>query len=84
MPLGLEEQRPAGAKPAQHVVEARRGGDQFGLGGAVEIGAAKARRALEAAILVEDDARRDQAGPRQIVGQQCRPLPVFGEVQHER
>ena len=65
--LGLEEQGPAGAEALQDVVEPRADRDELGLGGAVEVGAAVAQRALERAVLVEDDAGSDQAGPRQVV-----------------
>ncbi|KAG0774644.1 hypothetical protein G6F22_013900 [Rhizopus arrhizus] len=80
--LGLDEQRPARAHPAQRVVQAGRRGDQLALRGAVEVRPAKPRRALETAVLVQDDARRDQPGPGQPVGQQRGPLAVFGKVQH--
>ena len=80
--LGFDEQRPARTQAAQRVVQARRCGDQLALRRAVEVGATKARRALEAAVLVQDDARCHQSGPGQPVGEQGRSLAVFGEVQH--
>ena len=82
MAFSFEEQRPVRAETAQHIVDPRAGGDQFGLRRAFEVGTAEARRTLEAAILVEDDAGRHEAGPGQIVRQQCRTLAVFGQVQH--
>src|SRR3546814_3047534 len=80
--LGLDEQSPARTQPAQRVVQTRRRGDQLALRGAVEIRPTKPGRALETAVLVQDDARRDQPGPGQPVGEQRRALAVFGEVQH--
>ncbi|MDT4871347.1 hypothetical protein FQZ97_1064710 [compost metagenome] len=50
--LGLDEQRPARAQAAQSVVQARRGGHQFALGGAVQVRPAKAQGALERTVLV--------------------------------
>src|SRR3546814_6729258 len=78
----LEEERPASAEAAQHVVEPRAGRDQFGLGRTLQVGPTEAEAALEAAILIEHDPRRDQRRPWQMVGQQCRLPAVFGEVQH--
>ena len=63
--LGLEEERPARPEALQHIVRARAGSDEFGFGRAVEIGAAKGDAALEASVLVEDDAGRDEGGARQ-------------------
>ncbi len=82
MALGFDEQRPARSHAAQRVVQSRRRGDQFALRRAVEVRPAKPGRALETAVLVQDDARCDQPGPRQPVGKQGRALAVFGEVQH--
>ena len=81
--LRLDEDRPAGAKTPQRIVEPRRRADELGLRRAVEIGAAKARRALEGAVLVEDHARRDERRPGQEVGEALRLLAIFGEVQHQ-
>ena len=81
--LRLDEDRPAGAETPQRVVEPRRRADEFGLRGAVEIGPAETRGALEGAVLVQDDARRDQGGPGQKVGEALRLLAIFGEVQHQ-
>ncbi len=80
--LGLDEQRPARPQAAQCVVQARGRGDEFALRCTVEVRPAKARRALEAAVLVQHHARRDQPRPRQPIGKQCGTLVVFGEVQH--
>ncbi len=71
--LGLEEERPAGAEAAQYVVKPGTGRDQFRLGCAFEIRSPEADGALEAAVLVEDDARGDERCPRQVVGEGCRP-----------
>ena len=67
MALRLDEDRPARAETAEGVVEPAGDGDQFGRHGAVEVGTAKARGALEAAVLVEDDALADERGPGQEV-----------------
>ena len=80
--LGLEEQRPSRAEALQDVVEPGRDGDQLGIGGAVEVRAAVAQGPLERPVLVEHDAGADQAGPRQVVGDNSRLLPVLGKVQH--
>src|SRR3546814_685671 len=80
--LGLDEQRPARPHATQRVVQPRRRGDQLALRRAVEVRPTKPGRALETAVLVQDDARRDQPGPGQPVGEQRRALAVFGEVQH--
>jgi hypothetical protein len=73
----LEEQRPARAEALQDVVGPRRGGDELGLGGAFEIGAAEDEALLEAAVLVEHHAGRDQRRPRQVVGKAVGALAVF-------
>src|SRR3546814_7489405 len=39
-------------------------------------------RALEAAVLVEDDALGDQRGPGQEVSQMAGAVAIFGEVHH--
>src|SRR3546814_9289700 len=62
--LRLDENRPAGAKPPQRIVEPRRHRDQLGRRGAVEIGTAKTGGALKAAVLVEDGTGCDQRDPR--------------------
>ncbi len=67
--FGLDEQRPARPQPAQRVVEPCRRGDQLALRSAVQVRPAKARRALETAVLVQHHARRDQPGPGQPVGE---------------
>ncbi len=50
----LDEDGPAGAQPAQRVVEPRGRADELGRGCRIEIGSAKPRRALKAAVLVKD------------------------------
>src|SRR5262249_44675562 len=80
--LGLEEQGPARAEALQDVVEPRRDGDELSLRGAVEVGAPVTQRALEGAVLIEEDAGPNETRPRQIVRQASRLLPVLGEVQH--
>jgi hypothetical protein len=66
--LRLDEDRPARAETAEGVVDAAGDGDQLGGDGGIQIGTAEARRALERAVLVEDDALGDERGPGQIVG----------------
>src|SRR3546814_15501018 len=58
--------------------------DEFGRGRAVEVGTAKARSALEGAILVEDDALGDERHPGKIVGEGSGFGALFGEVHHGR
>src|SRR3546814_1908292 len=48
----------------------------------IQIGTTKLRRALEAAVLVEDDALGDQRGPGQEVSQMAGAVAIFGEVHH--
>ena len=81
--LGFEEQGPAVAEAFQRIVESRRDSDQLGLGGAVEVGAPVAQCALEASVLVQDDAGRHQARPWQVVGQVLVAAAVLGEAQHD-
>ena len=81
-PVGLDMQRPSGSEPAEEIVDAGCYGDEFFRRRAFEIGAPVADRPLQAAILVEDDAGRDQAGPFEMVGKRSRPGAVFPEIQH--
>jgi hypothetical protein len=78
--LRLHEDGPAGAEPAQRIVEPRGGADQFGRRGAVEIGTTEARCALKRTVLVQNDAPRDEGGPGQVVGEADGAVAVFGEV----
>ena len=50
----------------------------------VIVRAAERCGALEAAILVEDDTRRDQSCPRHVIGQPVRGRPVLRQAQHAR
>ena len=61
--VGLDMQRPAGAEPAEEIVHAGCDGYAFFRRRAFKIGSAIETGPLQAAILVEDDARSDQAGP---------------------
>src|SRR3546814_3476734 len=79
--LGLDEQRPARPHATQRVVQPRRRGDQLALRRAVEVRPTKPGRALETAVLVQDDARRDQPGPGQPVGEQRRSEEHTSELQ---
>ena len=67
MTLRLDEDRPARAQPPQRIVEPPGDADEFRRHRAIEIGPAKPRRALERAVLVEDDALVDQRGPGQEI-----------------
>ena len=57
----FDEDRPAGAEAAQHIVEPRRRADEFGRRCAVEVGTPESRGPLKRAVLVENDAGRDQS-----------------------
>ncbi len=81
---GLEEKSPARTEATKHIVHPRHGRDEFGIGRAFKVRPAIAVGLLETAILVEDHARRDKAGPGQIVSQKARLGLVFSQVQHER
>jgi hypothetical protein len=70
-------ERPARSEPAQHIVGARRDRKQFGLRCRFQIRPAKPQGLLETAILVEHDARRDQRGPGQMIGQPVGPAAIF-------
>ena len=83
-PFGIEEHRPAGAEPLQHVVRPRAGRDQLGLGGGFKIGSAEPQCSLEAAVLVEHDAGRDERRPGQMVRQPVGAVAIFRNVQHEK
>src|SRR3546814_10751 len=80
--FGLEEQGPAGAEALEHIVGARAGGDQFGLGRRFQIGATERQRPLETAVLVEDHAIGDQRRPGQMVGEAIGTVAIFSQVQH--
>ena len=60
----LDKDRPAGAEPAQGIIEPARGADEFGRRRRIEVRTAETRGALERTVLVEDDAGRDQRRPR--------------------
>ena len=72
------------AEALEHVVGPRAGGDQLRFRRGFEIGTAEPQRALEAAILVEDDAGCDQRRPGEMVRQSVGPVAVFDKVQHEK
>ena len=80
--LRLDEDRPAGAEATQRVVEPRGDRDQLGGRRGIEIGTAESRRALERAVLVEDDAFAHERRPGQEVGEALRAAAIFGEVHH--
>ena len=78
----FDMQGPARAEPAEEIVHAGRDRDPFFGGRAFKVGPAIADRALQAAILVEDNAGRNEAGPFEIICKACRTLAVFTKVQH--
>src|SRR5690606_6989729 len=80
--LGFHEDCPARSKAAEGVVEAAGDRNQLSRYGGGEVGATEARRALEAAILVEDDALCDEGCPGQEVGEARRRAAIFSEVHH--
>ena len=83
-PVCFEPERPSGPEPHQQIIHPGRDGDQFFRRRAFKVGAAIGNRPLQAAILVEDNAGRDEGGPFQMVGKACRAGAVFTEVQHAR
>ena len=82
MTLRLDENRPAGSQPPQRIVQPAGDGDQFGRHGAIEIRTAKFCRALELAVLVEDDALIDERRPGQEIREARIRAAIFGEVHH--
>src|SRR6185437_13470646 len=83
-PFGLEEERPARPEALEHVVGPGRDCDELGVGRAFNIGPAIGEGALETAVLVENDAGRDQRRPWQVVGKPVGTTAVFAKVQHSR
>src|SRR4051812_21041800 len=67
--LGLEKKRPARSEPPEDIVGASAESDQLGVRRTFKVGPAEGERPLEAAILIEDDAGRDQGCPGQMVGE---------------
>ena len=82
MTLRLDEHGPARSQPSQSIVEPPGDADQFRRHGAIEIGTAEPRRALEAAVLVEDDAFFDERRPGEEVREARHRAAIFGEVHH--
>ena len=65
--LGLDEDSPSRSQAPQRIVQPPSDGDEFSRHRAIEIRTAEPRCALEAAILVEDDAFVDQRRPGQEI-----------------
>src|SRR3546814_18295536 len=82
--LCFHEHSPAGTETAQRVVQPRGHRDQFGGRGAVEIGTAEARGALERSVLVKHHARRHQCHPGQEIGKARGLGAIFGQFHHGR
>src|SRR5712672_2891180 len=82
MAARFDEDRPARTEAAQRVVEPRCDADKFGRCGAVEVWSAEARRALQAAVLVENDTVCDQRCPGQEVREALRLVAIFAEIEH--
>ena len=81
--LGIEKQRPAGAKPLQRIIGAGAQTDQFRFGCTFQIGTLIPEGALEAAVLVEDNTRRDQGCPGQQIGKTIGFVAVFARLNME-
>src|SRR3546814_3901630 len=58
--FGLDMECPARAEAFQNIIGARRDRDKLGLGGGFEIGSAEREHPAEAAVLVQDNARRSE------------------------
>ena len=80
----LEVETPAGAQAAQGVVELSAGGHQPRIRGAGQIGAAKGQGLLEAAILVQQQARTDQRHPGQMIEEPVGLGAIFPQIKHRR
>ena len=74
----LDEDRPAGAETAQNIVESGGRADELGRRCAVEVRPPESRGPLKRAVLVENNAGRDQSRPRQIVGKAGGTVAIFG------
>ena len=80
--VSLDIDGPAAAKAAEHIVGARREGDQLLRRRRPDIGPTKPRRRLEGAILVEDDAWRDQHRPGKIILKAVGRVSIRREREH--
>src|SRR3546814_3909551 len=78
------EKGPAGAEAPEGVVETAGDSDQLSRHGAVEVGPAEACGALQAAVLVEDNAFADQCDTGEEVGEPSIAVAIFCEVHHRR
>src|SRR3984885_11345500 len=82
MALRLDKDRPAGAQPAQRVVEASGDRDELGGKSAVEVWSPEFRGPLKRAVLFQDDPFVDQGRPRQEIGEPNIRMAVFREIHH--
>src|SRR3546814_8354603 len=84
LPLRFDENRPSRAQPPEGIVEPGGDGHEFGGRGTVEIGTAKARRALKRSVLVEHHARPHQCDPGEEVCETGGFGPIFLKRHHGR
>jgi len=63
---------------------ARAGRRELTLGGAIQVGSPKGRRALKGAVFIEHDSGSNQRRPRQIIGEHGRALSIFRQVHPAR
>ena len=82
MPLRLDKNSPTRTQPPQRVVQPAGDAYEFSRHSGIQVRSPKPCRALERAILVEDDALIDQSGPGQEIRKLGGRTPVFGKVHH--
>ena len=80
--LRLDKDSPAGAEPAECVVQSPGDANEFGRHRGIQIRSPKLRGSLKRTILVEDDALVDQSSPGQEVRKLRGRAPIFPEVHH--
>src|ERR1019366_3238226 len=82
--LRLDEESPAGPQAAKRVVQARARREKLRVERAREVGPPEREGSLEDRVLLQDDARSDEARPRKAIGQAARRLAVFTKGKHRR
>src|SRR6266851_5955523 len=80
--LRLDKDGPARTEPSQSVVQPAGDADEFRRHCRIQIRPTKPCRALERAILVEDNALVDQSGPGQEIRQMRYGSTILSEVHH--